>query len=80
MSDTMSQNLKDAITAIESLVGEAELISYGLAPNSSGFCYEVYERQRYSTTGQLRTKLKRLDATLEALNHRDTQSIIELYL
>jgi hypothetical protein len=80
MSDTMSQNLKDAITAIESLVGEAELVSYGLAPNTNGFCYEVFKRQRYSTAGQLRTKLNRLDATLEALNHRDTQSIIELYL
>ena len=73
----MEKDLIRAIDAIESLVGEVELVSYGFPPNPNGFCYEVFEKQRYSTPGQLKTKLKRLDNALDNLS-KDRASILKL--
>jgi len=79
MSEPMSTELKTAIKSIERLCGEVELVSYGLAPNPTGFCYEVIET-KYRDASEMQLMLRKLEDALEALNHKDTRTIIELYL
>lgn len=69
----MSDNLKNTIRIIESLTGDVELVSYGLAPKPNGFCYENH--------GNINeTDLKVLDTALGSLNNEETETLRELYL
>lgn len=66
-------NLRNCIRILESLCGDVELISYGLAPNPDGFCYE-------KLTEVSETDLKALDSALGSLNSEEQETLKELYL
>ena len=67
----MSEDLKDCIRELEKLCGQVELVSFGLAPNPFGFCYEVLDSEADVTD---------LDASLECLSDEDEITLRSLYL
>lgn len=70
----MTARVKHVIKILEELCGDVELVSYGLAPNSDGFCYEVINDDvKY-------VDLKRLDEALDSLTSVDEEIIKDLYL
>jgi hypothetical protein len=66
-------NLRNCIRILESLCGDVELVSYGLAPNPDGFCYEIH-------TQVSDTDLKVLDDALGMLTTNEENTLKELYL
>ena len=70
---SMSTYLKRLIELLEKHCGNIELISYGLAPNPNGFCYEQYDEVDAKD-------LKEIDELLELINSEDVQTLRELYL
>jgi len=73
---TNHPNLKEVIQRLENLCGQVELVSFGLAPNPNGFCYETYDD--YGSIDPV--KLKGLNLALDSLSNKEAQTIIELYL
>jgi len=71
----MNKDLKNCIRIIESLCGDIELVSFGLAPNPNGFCYEVHNESLFNTK-----ELKALDDALNYLTGEEEDTIKELYL
>ena len=41
--EAMTDDLKRLINIIEEQFGNIQLVSYGLAPNPKGFCFELYD-------------------------------------
>lgn len=70
---SMSTYLTRLIELLEKNVGDIEIISYGLAPNPNGFCYELYDNVDAKD-------LKEIDTLLELLSSEDVQTLRELYL
>lgn len=68
-------NLRNCIRILESLCGDVELVSFGLAPNPNGFCYEVHNESLFNTK-----ELKALDDALEILTSEEENTLKELYL
>jgi len=71
----MNKDLKNCIRIIESLCGDIELVSFGLAPNPNGFCYEVHNESLFNTK-----ELEALDDALNYLTGEEEDTIKELYL
>jgi hypothetical protein len=69
-----NKNLRDCIKVLENHCGQIELISYGLAPNPFGFCYEIIEGS--SGTINIRT----IENALDSLNSDQEEVIKGLYL
>ena len=72
-----NENLRECIRLLESLVDVIELISFGLAPNPNGFCYEILKDGLIKSE---RVKMKSLDRELDSLNEAQEEVIRELYL
>ena len=62
------------IRQLEKLCGDIELVSYGLAPNPNGFCYEILN------DSVLYADILRLDKLLDELSPQGEKIIRELYL
>jgi len=73
MTDKLTPNVLKLIDLLETDVGDIELVSYGLAPNPNGFCYEVYNTYNVVDT-------KKIDAALNSLTKLEEVTIRELYL
>ena len=59
------------ISVLEKYCGELELVSFGLAPNPNGFCYEVY--------GDIPNKdLKRINSLLDQLTIKELKDAWKL--
>jgi len=71
----MSKDLKTLIALLEKYCGEIELISYGLAPNPNGFCYELYDPDNVSLED-----LTKINLLLDTLSTKDTNVLKSLYL
>ena len=72
-----NQNLREAKRLLESLVDVIELVSFGLAPNPNGFCYEILKDGLIRSE---RVKMKSLNRELDSLNKAQQEVIKELYL
>lgn len=66
-------NLRNCIRILESLCGDVELVSYGLAPNPNGFCYEKH-------TAISEVDEKALNDALNSLSSKEIETLTELYL
>ena len=71
-----NNNLLETIELLEKHCGDIALVSFGLAPNPFGFCYEVYNT--YNKVP--RTDLNALDFLLGNLNDAQEMQLRELYL
>ena len=69
-----NKNLRDCITVLENHVGQIELVSYGIAPNSFGFCYEILEG------AQGTIEIRAIENALDSLSYEQEQVLRELYL
>lgn len=70
-----NKNLRDCISILEKHCGKVELVSYGLAPNPFGFCYEILEHNLGGTV-----EIREIENSLESLNSEQENVIKELYL
>jgi len=68
-------NLRACVRHLESLCGEVELVSYGLAPNPNGFCYEILEGADVGWD-----MIEELDRLLNNLSNREEIELKYLYL
>ena len=69
----MSDDVKRLIELLERNCGDIELVSYGLAPNPFGFCYEVYGKVPVGD-------LIKIDVILSTMSDEDEEVIRDTYL
>lgn len=67
----MNRQLKRVIRILEKNIESLELVSYGLAPNPTGFCYERYGKVYHE---------RELNELLDELSDEDEETLKELYL
>lgn len=60
---------------LETYSHDIELVSFGLAPNPSGFCYELSENHKMPAS-----VLKKINTLLNVLNEEEEEEIKNLYL
>ena len=70
----MNTNLSRVIELLDELSGCLELVSFGLAPNPNGFCYEVLDESID------RERERELSYLLGSLDKESEQYLIEVYL
>ena len=70
-----NKNLRDCIEVIEKHIGKIELVSFGLAPNPFGFCYEILDHN-FGGSIDIRT----IENSLDSLSSDQENVIKELYL
>lgn len=69
-----NKNLRDCIKVLEQHCGSIELVSYCLAPNVNGFCYEIVE----NPIGAI--EIRSIENALDSLSVDQENVIKELYL
>lgn len=71
----MSNDLKQLIGLLEKYCGDIELVSYGLAPNPNGFCFEVHNANNITESHMIN-----ICYLLDTLSSKDTELLREAYL
>lgn len=72
---TENDNLRQLIRLLEKYCGDIELISYGLAPNPNGFCYEILEPDNVD-----QSDLIKINYLLNTLTSKQENELKHLYL
>lgn len=67
-------DIKKLVTLLERYCGDIEIVSYGLAPNPFGFCYEIY------TDDIPKKDLQAIDRLLDGLSVIDELILRNMYI